>query len=65
MNFGDLPASTLMSWVFLAGSAWSQFRSSKASLRDQGKRLGALEQENVALKLRVEALERARNGQHD
>ena len=53
---------TLVSLVFVCGSVWSQFRASRSSLRDQGRRIGALELENVQLKTRLDAVERGRNG---
>lgn len=49
-----IPAERVLLWVFLAGGAWSQLRAARASLRDQGKRIGSLERDVARLQLLVE-----------
>jgi len=44
-------------WAFTAGTLVAQFKSARASLRDQGRRLGALEKAVASLEARVTALE--------
>jgi hypothetical protein len=38
----QLPPERVVMWVFLAGVAWSQLRQARTSLREHGRRLGAL-----------------------
>jgi hypothetical protein len=47
----QIPAERVLLWVFLAGGAWSQLRAARASLRDQGRRIGQLEQAIERLKM--------------
>jgi hypothetical protein len=44
-------------WAFAAGTLYAQFKSARSSLRDQGRRIGALVEKVVALEARVAALE--------
>lgn len=44
-------------WAFTGGSLVAQFRAARASLRDQGRRIGALEKKQAELESRVAALE--------
>lgn len=47
----QVPAERLLLWVFLAGVAWSQLRAARASLKEHGRRLGALAQRVTALEV--------------
>jgi hypothetical protein len=49
-----IPAERVLLWVFLAGGAWSQLRAARASLRDQGQRIGKLERLVARLELLVQ-----------
>ena len=53
----QIPPERVALWVFMAGGLVTQFKSARASLRDQGRRLGALEKTCSALEARVAALE--------
>jgi hypothetical protein len=46
-----IPAERVLLWVFLAGGAWAQFRAARASLKDQGRRIGELEKAVERLKM--------------
>lgn len=44
-----IPAERLLLWVFAAGVAWAQLREARKSLKDHGRRLGALNGRVTAL----------------
>jgi hypothetical protein len=53
----QIPAERIIMWIFLAGVAWSRLHAATKSLRDQGRRIGALA-------TRVARLEAAAGVQH-
>lgn len=38
----QIPAERVLLWVFLAGIAWRDLAAARRSLREQGRRIGAL-----------------------
>jgi hypothetical protein len=53
----QIPIDRALLVVFLAGQLWAQFKSTRLSLRDQGRRIGGLVEKLGALEARVAALE--------
>ncbi len=52
-----VPLDRALLVIFLAGQLYQQFKQTRASLRDQGRRMGTAETAISALEARVTALE--------
>lgn len=56
----QIPLDRALLVVFLWGQLWAQFKSTRASLRDQGRRMGAVEKQLAEMVGRLAALEASR-----
>lgn len=57
----QIPLDRALLVLFLAGQLWEKFKATRASLRDQGKRIGATETQLAEVVARLAALEASRS----